>query len=59
MNEFCQKEMNSYNLRIQHDFEVPFARAMYHGSESITYIGPKIWYILSASLKGSNFVKQF
>ena len=42
MNEFCQTEMNSYNLRIQHDFEVPFARAMYHGSESITYIGPKI-----------------
>ena len=46
MNEFCQTEMNPYNLRIQHDFEVPFARIMYHGSENITYIGPKMTYSL-------------
>ena len=47
---FCQTEMDSYNLTIQHDFEVPFLRAVYRGSECITYLAPKTWNILPASI---------
>ena len=46
MDLFCQTEMNPYNLRIQHNFEVPYVRTAYNGSESISYLGPKIWDVL-------------
>lgn len=38
---FYQTDMDSYNLRIQHDFEVPFVRTAYHVSESISFLGLK------------------
>ena len=56
---FCQTDMNPDNLRIQHDLEVPFVRTVYHGSESISYFGPKIWDILPASVKEANSLMSF
>ena len=41
-NYLCQTETNPYNRRILHDFEVPFVKIVYHGSESISYLAPKI-----------------
>ena len=38
---FCQTEMNLYNLRIQHDFEVPLVKSVYHVSENISFLGPR------------------
>ena len=32
-------------------FKVPLTRTLYHGSESFSYLGPKIWDILPASFK--------
>ena len=51
--------MIPYNLRIQHDFEVQFVRTVYNGSESISYLGSKIWDILPASVKGANSLNGF
>ena len=42
-NYLCQTETNPYNRRILHDFEVPFVKTVYHGSESISYLALKIW----------------
>ena len=36
------------------DFEVLFVRTIFHGSESISYLGQKIWNILWTLLKGWN-----
>ena len=33
---------NNYNLRNYIVFRLPFARTVYHGTESISYLGPKI-----------------
>ena len=52
------KQVHPYKLRIQNEFEVPFARNMYLLSESISYLGPKIWDVLGFN-KGSKLVKQF
>ena len=51
--------MNSYKTRIQHDIEVPFARTVYHGRESISYPCPTIWDILPASIKEANSLNSF
>ena len=59
MDLFYQTEMNPYNLRIQHNFEVPYVRTVYHGSESISYLGPKIWDVLPVSIKEANTFNSF
>lgn len=41
-NVFCTTHENHYNLCIHNDFKVPFARTVCHGTETISYIWPKI-----------------
>ena len=46
-----QREISSYNLRRHPEVRVPLTRTVHHGSESISYLGPKIWDILPTSFK--------
>ena len=56
---FCQIEVNPHNIRIQNDFEVSFARTVYHGNGSISYLCPTIRDILPASIKEANSLNSF
>ena len=47
---FHQRDIN-YNLRISSDFAIPNVRSVFHGSKSISYLGPKIWDIVLLELK--------
>ena len=47
-NLFNQREIRHYNLRRHPEFRIRLTRTVYHGSESILYLGPKIWDILSS-----------
>ena len=47
---------NNYNIRINSDFAMPNVRFVFHGSESISYLGPKIWNIVPLELKESTIV---
>ena len=58
-NAFCPNPENRYNLRNHSDFRVPFARTVYHGTESISYLGPKIWDIVPAELKQNQSLNSF
>ena len=46
-NLFKLKAENPYNLKQVSEFSRPMVKSMYHGNESISYVGPKIWDILS------------
>ena len=46
-NVFTRMAENHYNFWHRSDFIVPFARTVYHGTESISYLAPKIWDILN------------
>ena len=39
---FIQRINNYYNLRHINHFEKPFVRTAYNGTESVSYLGPKI-----------------
>ena len=41
----------NYDLRINSGFAVPNARSVFHGSENIFHVGPKIWDIVVLRLK--------
>ena len=43
---FTQRIHNHYNLRHMNHFEKPFVRTVYNGTESVSYLGHKIWSIV-------------
>ena len=49
----------SYNLRSNSNFAVPNVKPVFHGSESITYLGPKIWDIVPFQLKELTSLNAF
>ena len=46
----CETESHS-NLRRCNDFRIPSIHTAYHGSESISFVGPKICNILPVKIK--------
>ena len=41
----------NYNLQINSAFAMPNVKSVFHGSESISYLGPKIWDIVLLEMK--------
>ena len=56
---FQVKEQGNYNLRNQTDFVIPQVKSVNHGSESIRFLGPKIWESLPNDLKNKESVDSF
>ena len=45
-NKFRQKNSHPYNLRLNSQFSRPLVRSVFHGTKSMSYLGPVIWDIL-------------
>ena len=58
-NVFTTTPENHYNLRNYNGFRSPFARTVYHGTESMSYLGPKIWDIVPIELKNAQSLNSF
>ena len=56
---FEQRNEQHYDLRKNSQFTKPPLRTVYHGSESIPFLGPKIWNILQNMLKNANSIQAF
>ena len=48
-----------YNFRQNQDFRARSVKSVYHGSESISYLGPKIREIVPAKIKVTNSLNSF
>ena len=58
-NILTQRTQNHYSLRNASDFQIPFVRTVYHGTERISYLGPKIWDIVPAEIKNAISLNSF
>ena len=58
-NIFKLKLENPYNLRQVSEFSRPMGKSVYHGTGSISYLGPKIWVILPDKLKNIGNLEHF
>ena len=58
-NIFKLKAENPYNLRQVSEFSRPMVKSVYHGTESISYLGPKIWDILPEKPKNIDNLEHF
>ena len=50
---------NNYNLRNQSYFLIPTVKTVYHGSESIKNLGPRVWNLVPDNLKQAGNVDSF
>ena len=55
---FCVRPTH-YNLINPHHFTIPSINSVYHASESISNIGPRIWDLVSDRLKELNSIGSF
>ena len=55
---FCWRDI-CYNLRSNSNFVVPNVKSVFHGSESISYLGPKIWDIVPLEVKELTSLNAF
>ena len=59
ISELFRRRDISYNLRSNSNFAVPNVKSVFHGSKSITYLGPKIWDIIPLQLKELTSLNAF
>ena len=58
-NIFKSRMENPYNLRHVSDFSRPMVKSVYRGTESISYLGPKLWGILPEKLQSIEDLENF
>ena len=60
MNEiFTIRHQNQYNLRNWTYFDVPKVEIVNPGSESVRYLGPKIWEVIPTHIKELDIIGNF
>ena len=56
---FAKKESHPYSLRENPFFYAPKINSVYNGTESISFLGPKIWEIVPRSIRGIQSLEKF
>ena len=54
---FEKQNEHQYNLRHNYQFPIPIVNFVYYGTESVSFLGPKIWDVLPDRLKKINSLK--
>ena len=58
-NVFKLRIENPYSLRQVSEFSRPIVKTLYYGTESLLYLGPKIWDILPEKLRNMDSLEGF
>ena len=58
-NVFKLRTENPYSLRQVPEFSRPIVKTVYHATESLSYLGPKIWDILPEKLRNMDNLESF
>ena len=57
--EIFRGRRNNYNLRHSWFFSIPYVKTVYHGSESLSNLAPRIWDLIPSTLKELDDVNSF
>ena len=58
-NIFERQNMQKYNLRNVSDFKSKTAKTVQYGTETISFLGPKIWDLVPSELKNLSNISMF
>ena len=59
LSETFVSKASSYSLRRNDTFEKRKVHSVYHGTESLSFLGPKIWDLVPVELKQSEILYSF
>ena len=59
MKELFAPKMSSYDLRNKNPFKKRRVKSVWHGTESVSYLGPKIWDLVPNEIKESESLNGF
>ena len=59
MSEIFDKQNNVYDIQNPSEFVRQNVRSVFYGTESISFLGPKIWDIVPSELKQLETVNVF
>ena len=59
LNEIFQNRALLYNLRTKPNFSSRQVHSVHHGTESLSFLGPKIWELVPEDTKQSESLKIF
>ena len=59
MNNVFPDSINPYDLRNEPAFRTSNIRAVYNGTETITFRGPKTWSLVPTDIKNSKSLSEF
>ena len=59
LREIFVPKISSYNLRRNNTFERRHVQSPYHGTESLSFLGPRIWDLVPLELKNLESLKVF
>ena len=54
MNDIFKKRNVTYNFRKNSTIETRNIKSVYHGSETMSFLGPKIWELLPSNINVSD-----
>ena len=58
-NTFTPRNQPNYNLRHITCFKIPLVNSVYNGTESIAFLGPKIWELIPEEVKQKESLNAF
>ena len=58
-NTFTPRNQPNYNLRHITCFKMPLVNSVYNGTESIVFLGPKIWELIPEEVKQKESLNAF
>ena len=59
MQDLFKEKVNQYDLRNKKAWEGNNIRTVIYGSETVTFMGPKIWELVPTEIKNSNNLIEF
>ena len=59
MKELFAPKVSHYDLRNNNSFKSKRVNSVWHDTESVSYLGPKIWYLVLNEIKESESLNGF
>ena len=59
VKELFPLSTHAYNLRSTYEFKIENTKTVYYGTESLSFLGPKIWELVPLEIKSSRSLEEF
>ena len=59
VKELSALSTHAYNLRSTYEFKLKNVKTVHYGTDSLSFVGPKIWELVPLEIKSSHSLEEF